>query len=116
MKKDQKSSTVSSITQKALDALDSRLDQAEFIETKDLKDIALGLLSHSAPSSRQNSFLASSAAQGAVLGALEGLAKIAGKPLDRNNLVRNVTAVVGPDGEGDSDGQEEDPYERSIPE
>jgi len=85
--------TLTSLTKKALLRLDERLDQPEALETKDLTLITFGLLDRSSgrsPSSDHADALSSGAVRGAVVGMLEGLAKISGASFDTERVEQRI--------------------------
>lgn len=112
---------IGALTQKALKALDQQLDHPENIPTKDLKDVAFGLLDRTNGAAHQghsgaDGFLASASARGAVLGALEGLASIAGAAFDRKGVEQRMVSVKVKGnprlpGPGETADEERNPYE-----
>ena len=85
--------TLTSLTRKALLRLDERLDSVENLDTKDLTTITFGLLdrqSGRSPSSDHADALSSGAVRGAVVGMLEGLAKISGASFDTGEVEQRI--------------------------
>ena len=69
------------------------------MNTKDLKDIAFGLLDRTGAGSSPNGqshqdSLTSSAVRGAVVGALEGLAEMAGKKIDKSEVELRIIRPI----------------------